>query len=266
MKKLKPYLSAFRLRALLETQYRTAALGGIATQFFFGAVLCCFYTALFETGQSDVSLQDTISYVWLQQLMFRALLASEGELTEQIMTGAISYTLLRPVDQHTWWFFRTLAQKVVGVLMRLIPGLLLMLLLPPTYRLSPPQSPVAFIQFLFSAALGMVCVTQINLIVMGIVMKTLDSRGLSAMLNLIMMIFCGNIIPLTLFPSALQTLIRYQPFAQALDAPIRMYLNAQSLPVWSLNVLIQVIWIALLWCLSRTIWERHLRQIIVQGG
>ena len=267
MKKLKPYLSAFRLRALLETQYRTAALGGIATQFFFGVVLCAFYTALFEAnGQQDVTLPETISYVWLQQLFFRALLASEGDLNEQIMSGSISYTLLRPVDQHTWWMFRTVATKTVGVIMRLLPGLLLMMLLPEPYRLRLPASPAAFIQFLFSASVGMVCVTQINLIVMGIVMHTMDNRGLSAMLNLIMMIFSGNIIPLTLFPASVQRLIQYQPFAQALDAPIRMYLHAQPLPVWLFNLAVQIAWTLCLWCISRLIWQRHLRSVVIQGG
>lgn len=36
---LRPYLTAFRIRALLETQYRGAALGGVITQAFFGLVL-----------------------------------------------------------------------------------------------------------------------------------------------------------------------------------------------------------------------------------
>ena len=39
MKKLKPYLSTLRLRAMLELQYRGAALGGMMTQLFFGLSL-----------------------------------------------------------------------------------------------------------------------------------------------------------------------------------------------------------------------------------
>ena len=48
---------------------------------------------------ADVTLPETISYVWLQQLFFRALLASEGELNEQIMFGSIkvSYGRSLPV-------------------------------------------------------------------------------------------------------------------------------------------------------------------------
>ena len=44
--RLRPYLSAFRVRALLETQYRGAALGGLVTQMFFGLVYIALYHAL----------------------------------------------------------------------------------------------------------------------------------------------------------------------------------------------------------------------------
>ena len=35
LEKWRPYLTVFRLRALQETQYRAAALGGLVTQVFF---------------------------------------------------------------------------------------------------------------------------------------------------------------------------------------------------------------------------------------
>ena len=103
-------------------------------------------------------------------------------------------------------------------------------------------------------------------IVDAINMKTLDRRGISAILNLTMMTFSGNVIPLTLFPDALQTFIRYQPFAQALDAPIRMYQHAAALPEWALNVGVQIVWILVLRALGRRMWRRQLDNMIVQGG
>ena len=54
-------------------------------------------------------LRDTITYVWLQQMFFRALLSTDGELNEQVMTGSIAYSLCRPVDQYAWWLSRSLA-------------------------------------------------------------------------------------------------------------------------------------------------------------
>ncbi|MBP3636510.1 MAG: ABC-2 family transporter protein [Clostridia bacterium] len=265
MQKLRPYLTAFRVRALLETQYRGAALGGLVTQMFFGMVYAYLYSALYA-GRDPAGLQATITYVWLQQMFFRALFMSDGELQQQIMTGSLAYTLCRPVDQHLYWISRNLAAQTVGALMRALPMLLVQFLLPADIRMSLPASPLALAQFTISLVLGIFCVSQIQAIGLACVMKTLDHRGLSSMLSLLLMTFSGNVVPLTLFPDSFQQLIRYQPFAQVLDAPIRMYLEGQPMGDWLINLVIQLMWIAALMALGRWMWARQLRNVTVQGG
>lgn len=265
MKRFKPYWTAFRIRALLETQYRGAALGGLVTQMFFALVLVCLYTALYD-GSDPAGLQATISYVWMQQMFFRCLFVCDGELQQQILSGALAYTLCRPVDQHLYWISRNMAAQVVGMAMRSVPMLLLQLILPEKVRLSLPDSPWAFLQFIIGMGLGVVCVCQIHAISLAATMRTLDNRGLSAILSLLLMTFSGNVIPLTLFPEQVQVLIRYQPFAQALDAPIRMYLEGQPWGEWLANIGVQLMWIAALMGLGRWLWHRHLQNVTIQGG
>ena len=103
-------------------------------------------------------------------------------------------------------------------------------------------------------------------IIDAVVMQTLDKRGISAILNLTSLTLSGNVIPLTLFPDGLQTLIRYQPFAQALDAPIRMYQQCATLPEWLLNIAVQLAWILILRAIGRAMWQKRLNNMIVQGG
>ncbi|MCH5287016.1 MAG: ABC-2 family transporter protein [Christensenellaceae bacterium] len=264
-RKWTPYASVFRLRARLETQYRAAALGGLVTQAFFGSVLVCLYTALFD-GNDPRALQETVTYVWLQQMFFRMLLNNDSELNGLIMTGGIAYTMIRPIDQHAYWMMRELATRLVGALMRLIPMVLLQFILPASMRMTLPESPVALMQFMVSLVLGAVILSEISGVRDVVIMKTLDTRGISAMINLIQMIFSGNIIPLTLFPDKAQALIRYQPFAQALDAPSRMYLHAQSAPEWLFNLSVQLGWIVLIAGLGRLLWARQMNRMTVQGG
>ena len=44
---MKTYWAAFLMRAKMETQYRAAALSGLATQLFFGLILVYLYRALY---------------------------------------------------------------------------------------------------------------------------------------------------------------------------------------------------------------------------
>lgn len=265
MDRWRPYMTVLRLRALMETQYRAAALGGLVTQVFFGLVYVCLYTVLYG-GRDPQALRDAITYVWIQQMFFRMMFSTDNELTNLIMTGGVAYMLVRPLDQHRFWVCRDLGGRLVGAAMRMLPMLLVQLLLPAALRLSLPESPIAFMQFLLSLGLGAVCLCELMAIIDAVNMKTLDRRGISAILNLTMMTFSGNVVPLTMFPDALQALIRYQPFAQALDAPIRMYQHAAALPEWALNVGVQLAWILALRALGRRMWQRRLNDMIVQGG
>ena len=263
--KWRPYLTVFRLRALQETQYRAAALGGLVTQVFFGLVYVFLYTALYA-GENPQALADTITYVWIQQMFFRMMFSNDGELTNLIMSGGVAYMLVRPIDQHRFWVCRDIGGRLVGAGMRMVPMLLVQLLLPAGLRMRLPDSPVAFLQFALSVGLGVVCLCELTSIIDAINMKTLDRRGVSAILNLTMLALSGNVIPLTLFPDNLQTLVRYQPFAQSLDASIRMYQHAAALPEWALNVGVQIAWIFILRAIGRAMWARQLKNMIVQGG
>ena len=265
LRSLRPYATVFRLRALMETQYRAAALGGLVTQVFFGLVYIFLYTTLYA-GESPEMLRDTITYVWLQQMFFRMMFSTDGELQNLILSGGVAYMLVRPVDQHRFWVCRDVGGRLVGALMRLIPMLAVQFILPRELRIALPDGWLSLVQFVTSLLIGCVCLCELMSIIDAVVMKTLDKRGISAILNLTMLTFSGNVIPLTLFPDTLQTLIRYQPFAQALDAPIRMYQSCAGLPEWALNVAVQIGWIFILRAIGRRMWQNQLNNMIVQGG
>ena len=265
IRSLRPYFTVFRLRALMETQYRAAALGGLVTQVFFGLVYIFLYTTLYA-GESPDMLRDTTTYVWLQQMFFRMMFSNDGELQNLILSGGVAYMLVRPVDQHRFWVCRDVGGRLVGAMMRMIPMLLVQFLLPVELRIALPDGWLSLVQFVTSLLIGCVCLCELMSITDAVVMKTLDKRGISAILNLTMLTFSGNVIPLTLFPDGLQTLIRYQPFAQALDAPIRMYQQCASLPEWALNVAVQLAWIVILRQIGRKMWQKRLDNMIVQGG
>ena len=265
LKSWRPYLTVLRLRALQETQYRAAALGGLVTQVFFGLVYIFLYTTLYA-GETPEMLRDTITYVWLQQMFFRMMFSTDGELSNLIMSGGIAYMLVRPVDQHRFWVCRDVGGRFVGAVMRLVPMVAIQFVLPRELRMSLPDGWLSMLQFITSLLIGCVCLCELMSIIDAVTMKNLDKRGISAILSLTMMTFSGNVIPLTLFPDGLQTLIRYQPFAQALDAPIRMYQNCASLLEWALIVAVQVGWIFILRAVGRSMWQKQLDNMIVQGG
>jgi len=61
----KRYLSVFRIRFTSSLQYRTAALAGVATQFFWGFVLIMVYIALFVKRPGAADLPAAARYIRL---------------------------------------------------------------------------------------------------------------------------------------------------------------------------------------------------------
>ncbi|MBQ4434837.1 MAG: ABC-2 family transporter protein [Clostridia bacterium] len=263
---MKAYMSVFRLRRRLETQYRGAALGGIICQMFFGLVLIALYRALYTGKPQSIPFAHIATYVWLQQAFFRMLLATDADLLDKIRTGGIAYDLCRPLDLYGFYYARILAQKLMGSLLRAVPMLVFAALLPDGWGISLPASLPALLWGLAALIIGLFCVCALENITMAFTMRTLDSRGMQAMLNLLMMVFAGNILPLTLFPDSWQPVISALPYAQLLDAPIRLYTGEYAVSQAGLILLRQAGWTVALLLLGRFMWHRNQQRLVIQGG
>lgn len=263
---MKAYLSAFRMRRKMELQYRGAVLGGVICQVFFGLILVAIYRAMYAGKPQEIPLSHITSYVWLQQAFFRMLLASDPELMDKIRTGSIAYDLCRPLDLYGFYYVRIMAQKMTGSLLRAVPMLVIAFLLPEGWGLMLPASPTGFVWSLAGLFLGLLCVSALENITMGFTMRTLDFRGMQALLNLLMMILSGNILPLTLFPDSWQRVITLLPYAQLLDAPIRLYTGDTPSSAVPGILLIQFFWILLLTGAGILFWRANQKQLEIQGG
>ena len=263
---MKAYFSVFRMRLRMETQYRGAVLGGIVCQIFFGLILIAVYRALYAGKPQSLPLSHVTTYVWLQQAFFRMLLSSDAELTDKIRTGGIAYDLCRPVYLYGFYYARIMAQKLMGSLLRAFPMLVFAALLPEGWGITLPASVPALLLSLAALLLGLCCVCAMENITMAFTMRTLDPRGFQAMLNLLMMILSGNLLPLTLFPDSWQRVITLLPYAQMLDAPIRLYTGEYTISQAPGVLLLQGCWTALLAIAGMLFWKRNQHRLIIQGG
>lgn len=263
---MRAYASVFRMRWKMELQYRGAVIGGVLCQMFFGLILIALYKALYTGKPQAMPFASIVTYVWLQQAFFRMQLSSDPELLDKIRTGAIAYDLCRPMQLYGYYYARIMAQKLVGSLLRAGPMLLFAILLPADWRVAPPVSLPALAAAAAGLLMGLLCVCALENLTMAFTMRTLDSRGVQAMLNLLMMTFSGNVLPLTLFPDAWQRVITLLPYAQVLDAPIRLYTGQWPLQEAFRVLAIQGIWTLALVGLGLLFWQRNQRRLAVQGG
>jgi ABC-type uncharacterized transport system permease subunit len=68
-----------------------------------------------------------------------------------IKNGDFAYEMLRPLDLYNYWYFKILAQRIAGTVLRAVPIILTAaVILPENYSLQGPASFSAFMFFLIS--------------------------------------------------------------------------------------------------------------------
>ncbi|MCA0753672.1 ABC transporter permease [Paenibacillus sp. N4] len=267
---MRAYLSVFKLRLNLGMQYRTAAVAGCATQFFWGFLIIMVFEAFYShaSGTPPISLKQLISYVWLQQafLAFIMLWFRDNELFQLITSGNIAYELCRPSGLYGLWFAKLLAQRLSSAILRSLPILAVALFLPEPYRMPLPHDWLAFLLFGAALLIGLLMIVSLSMLMYISVFVTLSPSGSLLMFGVLGEFLAGMIIPVPLMPDWLQQIVYVLPFRWTADFPFRVYSGHIPLQEAVAGIGIQLLWLmGLLW-LGKSAMTKVLRKVVVQGG
>lgn len=260
----------FKINVIEGLSYRVSAISGIITQFFFGFMMIMMFAAFLNSGQTqDFTYTQMCSYIWLQQSFFAFFSFSDvnkAKITNKIISGDIGYQLIRPMGLYDYWFAEISAKSVSLTLLRCFPILLITFIMPLSCKLSLPVSCVAFILFLISLILGFLIVKAINMLCYILVMKTLNGQGVFSFAVTLAAFFAGQIVPIPMLPSNVQTVFNFLPFRYVSDLAFRLYIGNISIGQGLLQIGVQVIWVVLLVILGKYFMKQTLKTTVVQGG
>ena len=267
---MKAYLTYFKMRLIHSLQYRTAALAGVATQFFWGFMEIQLYRAFYQEHAEvfPMTLPSLVSYIWLRQA-FLALFNTwtfENELFRSILDGNVAYELLRPTDLYFMWFSRTAALRISKTLLRFWPILLVAFLLPDPIGMSLPGSFGVFCLFVLSSALTLGVTVAFTLIVYFSCFYTFSSDGLRAILTPVSDLLAGGLLPIPFMPAFFQKIIKFSPFGSMLNAPLRIYSGNISGAETAETMLLQLFWLIALMCAGMVLQRKGVKKLSVQGG
>lgn len=267
---MKKYLSFFRLRLVTGLQYRSAALAGIVTQFFWGfmeiLVLRAFYEA--DPGAYPMTIEATCCYIWLQQAFLAFFHGNifEAELMGCVMNGGIAYELCRPVSLYDMWFARTIAGRMSMAMLRCLPILGVAVFLPYGYGLTAPKDLLHFGLFVLTLLLGGSVLAAMCMILYMIVFYTLSVDGVKMLFVSVMEFLTGAVIPLPFFPEKLQRVLEILPFAAMQNVPLRIYSGNLTGADMERAIFLQIFWLTVLVFFGKILWRRAEKRVVVQGG
>ena len=267
---MKKYISFFRLRTVMGLQYRTAAVSGIVTQFFWGFMEIFALHAFYETNRAayPMTMEATCAYVWLQQafLAFFNIWALDGEIMEAVVSGNVAYELCRPLHIYDMWFAMGMANRISRAWLRCIPILLVAGLLPKPYGISLPADGMHFVLFVAALLLGLTVVVASCTLIYVVSFFTVSMDGIKILFTSMSELLMGAVIPLPFFPEKVQRVLELLPFAAMQNVALRVYSgNLTGNEMWRALGL-QLFWAVVLIAGGKMLCGAAEKKVIIQGG
>ncbi len=260
------YWAIFSARFRVLLQYRSAAIAGAATQLFFGLVRVMMFGVFYDsvTSPQPMSYPDVVTYIWLgQALLLLAMFRADAEVSGMILSGAVLYELVRPINLYRLWLCRAAASRTAPTLLRLVPVLIVAGLF---FGLKAPDSILSTGLFAVSLTVAILLSSAMVTILTISLLWTISGDGINHLAPSVVMFFSGLIVPLPLLPDWVQSIIAILPFRGLVDLPVRIYMGHIPPPQAVQAILHQMIWTGILLLFGSWLLTRAVRKLVIQGG
>ncbi len=244
--------------------YRAGTAAGIATNTIFGFLRGSVLTAAIVAAAQPIGGYDraaALTYVWLGQALIGPIAIFRWtDISDRIRSGDLASDLSRPADFQLWWlcddFGRGIYQSVVRGSIQIAIGAAI-------GQVMAPASAAHSLAFVASVALAVLVSFGLRFLANLWVFWTVDPRGPTSVLLILMVGLSGFTVPLDFYPEWFATLQRALPFASLVQGPIDVYLGHRAV----LGVLVlQALWAVALLLAGRAVMAAATRRLVVQGG
>ena len=193
----------FKIRFNEQIQYKVSAFAGIMTQFAFGAMYLMIYSTFMKNGNTDMTIPQMATYVWLGQAfleMFQTWNA-EKDIFEQIKTGNVVMDLVKPSDIYNMWYYKSLGRKLARLILRMVP-LLIITALPiwGEYRFMIQTNPKLLILSIISLLFTLLLNMSYLMLIYAFSMIFINSLSIRHVMRNILELGSGLVIPLPFMP------------------------------------------------------------------
>lgn len=183
-------------------------------------------------------------------------------LDRKIKTGEIAMDLLKPISLKFSLLCTTVGQRVYLFLFQLLPTTIIAALF---FGIQLPSWQNAIL-FIISLINGMIIYFIITYIIGLIGFWYLSIWHFSRMLEDLIRLFSGSVIPLWFFPGFLAKISAFLPFRLIYYTPITIFLQkVNAVEVCSILGQ-QILWILALLMLERVVWAKGITRLVIQGG
>ncbi len=262
--RIEPYVEFAKKAISREATYRFdvfTSMGSFVVRVY---LLRMVWSALYahNVAPADLPLHTIITYSTVALLMGLVLdIDQTRTLHDKLHEGTIATDFMKPISVPLYLFSDGTGEVLFHAGL-IVPALCLSLLF---VHIDVP-APSVLAAFAVSFLLGYLVGFFINFIVNCVAFWTLEISAVQHILTWVTDLLGGSIVPLILFPVALQHVIFVLPFAAMFSTPLLIYVGQIAPDRYLAALGLQAMWLAVLMAIATVMWRAGARRVIVQGG
>lgn len=205
------------------------------------------------------TFQDMITYILIGNF-FNVLVRNflPGVIAWDIKDGRLSMFLIRPISYLSYVLFKEIGRISLATLLSVLSHSIIILFFINKFLWNFDLIYLALI--LIMIFLAFILELLLAFLVGIIAFWTDEVDGLYSTIDRIKRFFSGGYFPLSLLPAVFVNISLFMPFAYSFFVPAQLYLKKIPLSVGFWGILIQLIWIALLYLIIRIVWKRGVKK------
>jgi ABC-2 type transport system permease protein len=188
----------------------------------------------------------------------------DWQIAADIKDGNISQFLLKPIDYLWYRFCLFLSGRVTYLAVAAVPVAIFIACLHNYFVL--PHDVVALALFLFSVILTAMLQFFMSYTMAMLAFWVLEVSTFIFILFAFEYLASGHLFPLDILPPFLKHVLFFTPFPYQLYFPISIYMGKVTGAELARGLLIQFLWVCVMYVLARFAWNRGIKKYEAVGG
>jgi ABC-2 type transport system permease protein len=260
-----PYISYFRKSFKKNSAYRSTVWLQIVASLIQVGIQVAVWTSLIGSGSVDgITRDDMVTYVILNAAMFAFILTSLfNDVDTRLRTGDIAIDIMRPIQYPLMVLADQLGRAAYRVVFVVIPIVVVSALV---FGFAMPASIHAGVGFIAVLVLSLFISYSIGYLIALLSFWFLTTFHFNWAIGALTTLFSGAFLPLWFFPDGWARVAGLLPFQFLGFVPAATWMGQLTgTDLWS-TIAVGTLWSGVLLSLTRLLWDRATRQLVVQGG
>lgn len=258
MKKFLTIVKAFWQRALT---YRFTVLAYRVGEIGEMLALILMWTAIYG-GQKIIgglTLREMITYILIGNF-FNAIIRNflSNMIARDIREGGLSMFLIKPMSYFNYILSREIGRISLATMMSVLSSVIVIVFFTNTFIWNFDVA--YFLVIVAMVILAFITELLISYLIGLIAFWTDEVDGIYATIDRMKKFFSGGYFPINLLPLIFVQVSFALPFAYSFFVPAQLYLKKLDLSVGLKGLLVQVVWILILYGITKIVWNRGLKR------